>query len=191
MKPTTIILDWHGVLDRVTFEALTKKISQLTKLDALEIRNVLHTQERLYAAGLIEPAEFWQSAQKILSLENADVTKLKKYILSFHLNTDLWSFLTPLKHTSLAILSDCPQDKLDEIYKHVDLSIFAFTHFSCEKKLVKSDDRFFLNLVQELQVTPKECLYVDDSLKHIETAKRLGFQTCLFTNTIDIKNCLV
>lgn len=41
-----------------------------------------------------------------------------------------------------AILSDCPEDKADEISK-MDLKDFDHVYFSAEKRLLKSDKYFF------------------------------------------------
>lgn len=188
---TTLIFDWHGVLDMVTFESLTKKLAAIKHLEIKNIKSVIHEDERLYAAGKIPSALFWEKVQHHFLLTPDDLSSLEDYILSCKLNVDLWKYLDSLTTTyTLAILSDCPKDKLNTIQKTANLGLFKATHFSCEKGILKNNDDFFLNLVEELQVKPLNCLYIDDSQKHIITAKPLGFQTCLFTTTADLKKLL-
>jgi HAD superfamily hydrolase (TIGR01509 family) len=178
MKPTTLIFDWHGVLDHVTFESFVKKPS----LPVQKIKKIIHEDERAYSSGRITPEKFWQIVRKKIPVSRFFLKKIQKYVISFSPNEVLWEKLPELKERyQLAILSDCPADKLAVIKKKADLSFFKTTHFSCEQHLTKDKDAFFLKLVQVLGEKPAECLYIDDSELHIAAAQRLGFQTHLFT----------
>lgn len=177
MKVKTLIFDWHGVLDHTTFESFVTKSS----LPVQKIKSMIHVDERAYSAGRMEPAEFWEIMGKKFPVSRPFLQKIKNYILSFAPNEMLWNKLPELrKRYQLAILSDCPADKLAVIREKADLDFFIETHFSCEQHLTKDQDTFFLKLTEVLQKDPTQCLYIDDSKTHIATAQRLGFQTHLF-----------
>jgi HAD superfamily hydrolase (TIGR01509 family) len=48
------------------------------------------------------------------------------------------------------------------------------TYFSWETGFVKPDKQAWINLLQENNLEPQECVYFDDSEKNIETAQSLG-----------------
>ncbi len=114
------------------------------------------------------------------------VDTVKKISLKLSPNLSLWALLSSSLVTKykLAILSDCPADKTSIIRGQVDLSIFDEVFFSSEVHKDKSSENFFLSLSEKLGAPPRETLYVDDTVKHIDFAKKLGYQTHHF-KTVD------
>lgn len=49
----------------------------------------------------------------------------------------------------------------------------------------------FLALLRKLDVKPKECLFIDDYIKNIEAANKLGMETIQFTSAEDLKKRLL
>lgn len=185
-----IIFDWHGVLDETKFESLVYKLAELTNTHSETVLEIIKTEAKEYTRGG-DSEKFWAYVQGALGLSNDKLTEAKEYILEIVQNKSLWDKLPLLRNTyTFAILSDCPTDKTEQIRQTINLSYFSTVHFSCEKGLTKGDDNFFLNIIKELNLKSEECLYVDDTPKHIETAKRLGFQACLFSKTYDLERCL-
>ncbi len=185
-----IVFDWHGVLDLVKFEGLVHKLAELSKKPIEELKVTIKFSEREYARGS-NPDKFWDEIKSLLNLTDEQVQEAQNYILKVERNQSLWDLLPSLSiKYSLVILSDCPQDKMEIIKNDSDLSIFRRTYFSCESKLLKSDNIFFSNVLKDLNLKAEECLYVDDSLKNVEIAKRLGFDTCLFSTTKDLIDVL-
>ncbi len=189
---SSIIFDWHGVLDQTKLENLVKTLSSLSKKERDEVKDILKPFERSYAAGSASPGEFWTNVRRALGLNKQQVEEAKKSILKFDPYFPLWGLLPSLKENyPLAILSDCPQDKVDIIRSAADLSYFKKIHFSCEKHLFKDSDEFFMNIVEELHEQPENCLYVDDTERHVKTAKRLGLQVCHFKTVENLENSLI
>lgn len=183
-----LIFDWHGVLDTTKFELLLHKLSELAGIAASDVKERISPLERSYAKGETPAEDFWNAVQQELGLTPQQLSEAKDSILRVELNQQLWDMLPRLAQTyALAILSDCPFDKIEIIRKVADLSVFSKVYFSAEKQLFKSDDAFFLDLVQDLGVEVEECVYIDDSPKHIETAQRLGFHACLFSDISDLE----
>jgi glucose-1-phosphatase len=186
-----IIFDWHGVLDRTRYEDLISIISELTHKSREYVKETISPFERSYAAGLISPDHFWSSVQSLFKVDDIQMTLLKNSILVVRKNYELWEKLELLgKLYQFAILSDCPLDKVQKIRNEVSLSDFRVVHFSSEAHLLKNSDSFFTNVCTELGFSSSECLYVDDSFKHIQTAQRLGFRICHFKTTEDLNVAL-
>ncbi len=74
-------------------------------------------------------------------------------------------------------------------YKYHQL--FHETLYSYEVKLSKPNKKIFLLLLRKLKVKPQGCLFIDDSIKNIETAKNLGLNTIHFTSAFDLKKKLL
>lgn len=58
--------------------------------------------------------------------------------------------------------------------------LFNKTLYSYQAKLVKPNKKIFKQILQKLRVKPTECLFIDDYIKNIETAKQLGLKTIHF-----------
>lgn len=60
--------------------------------------------------------------------------------------------------------------------------LFHSVMYSFEVGISKPDPRAFKLMLEKLHVNPKECLFIDDSLRNIETARQLDMQTVHFKN---------
>ncbi len=71
---------------------------------------------------------------------------------------------------------------------------YAFEHYkflqdfegivvSGEEKMIKPEKGIFLTLFERYHLNPEECLYMDDNIHNIETAKSRGMHAYLFTGT--------
>jgi putative hydrolase of the HAD superfamily len=56
---------------------------------------------------------------------------------------------------------------------------FDKCYLSYEMKMAKPDVEIFEAVLQDAYLKPEECLFLDDGIKNIETASRLGIQTYL------------
>lgn len=186
-----IIFDWHGVLDEVRLEQLVKKLVLLSRHSLEEVKEIIRPIERLYALGAMEPDLFWHKIQQAFMLDITQLQQAKSSILVVKKNQPLWERIDQLRKLyTFAILSDCPLDKIAKIRAEVNLRDFAIAHFSAKEHLTKDTPAFFLSLANQLHVSPSECLYVDDTMRHINTAALLGFQTCFYTTVEDLNNAL-
>ncbi len=73
-------------------------------------------------------------------------------------------------------------------YKYHNL--FHEVVYSYEAGLSKPNPDIFLFILKKLKVKPEECLFIDDYIKNIETAKDLGFNTIQFISAADLKKQL-
>ena len=54
--------------------------------------------------------------------------------------------------------------------------------FSCFEKVTKPDPRIYQILCQRYSLDPKECVFVDDTLKNVQAAESLGIRGIHYTN---------
>jgi putative hydrolase of the HAD superfamily len=187
----TIILDWHGVIDRKTFEkfvALTaKEISEEPNKCKERIKEITTA----WTIGTLEPQLFWSQLQSLLNLKDEQIQKLKGYILNIDFDEEVVEFLEKSQNNyRLALLSDCPPDKANVIRTSKVFPLFETASFSCDKHFAKENPKFFLDFIKELNLPANECIYVDDNKRHIDTASSLGMNVCLFTEIRDLTSSL-
>lgn len=81
----------------------------------------------------------------------------------------------------LYLLSNFSVEKFELIkHQHEFLDLFDDQIISGEHKINKPDAAIFEITLQRIERKAEECLFIDDSLPNIETAKRMGFQTIHF-----------
>jgi 2-haloacid dehalogenase len=75
-------------------------------------------------------------------------------------------------------------------HKYAFFDLFEDIVVSGEVNLIKPDPAIFSLLLEKIHRLPEECLMVDDSLKNIETAEKMGFLTIHFTSPTQLKKAL-
>jgi 2-haloacid dehalogenase len=91
----------------------------------------------------------------------------------------------------LYLLSNFSVEKFELIrHRHSFLSLFDDMIISGEHKLVKPDPAIFRLTLERIQRKPQECLFIDDSLPNIETARSLGFQTIHYHSPAQLRSTL-
>lgn len=91
-------------------------------------------------------------------------------------------FIKSIKNNcKIAILSNLMLIDKERIDKHMGLSDFDYVFLSFEMGLRKPNDEIYLKVQEALKVNPKNILLIDDTKENIETAKRLGWNTCQAT----------
>ena len=83
----------------------------------------------------------------------------------------------------LAVLSNWSEETHARVYKQFEfLHWFDEVLISGREKLIKPDPAIFHLLLDRLQRSAEECLFIDDSVANIQAASQLGIQTILFTS---------
>ena len=68
---------------------------------------------------------------------------------------------------------------------------FSPVILSCEVGLKKPDKRIYKLMLEKLRLNANECIYIDDRVKFLETAKKLGMKTILFQNANQLRKELI
>ena len=91
---------------------------------------------------------------------------------------ELWKFLPELKKKyKTAVVNNGNSIALKYWKEKFDFDIFDLFINSAEEGVKKPDSKIFLLTCKKLEIRPKECLFMDDSLENIESAKSLGMKT--------------
>lgn len=104
---------------------------------------------------------------------------------------DLWKLLPELKNKyKLAVINNGNAIALKYWKEKFDFSVFDIYINSAVEGIKKPDPKIYLLACEKLNVKSKECLFMDDSLENIESAKRLGMKTIWWNKEILKENHL-
>ncbi|MEW9094057.1 MAG: HAD family phosphatase [Clostridiaceae bacterium] len=81
-------------------------------------------------------------------------------------------------------------------YENVIKKYNFFNYFdggiiSFKENLLKPENEIYKKLIMKYNIEPKEAIFIDDTKDNIESAKKLGFETILFDNPINLRNELI
>lgn len=156
---------------------------------------------KLFEEAAITPAAFCYEVRKILDCNITDKQIFDAWntlIVSFprkHID-----FLESIKGRYRLFLlsnSDVVNAKYftDELNRRAGYdfvgTVFERAYFSCELKMRKPDPAIFKYIIEKHNLNPSETLFVDDCLKHIDSAKSVGLQTCFMPAEDDISEMLI
>jgi len=82
----------------------------------------------------------------------------------------------------LAVLSNSPPGLGRWLAKWGMLDLFDVVFCSGDEGVAKPDPRAFTAVLKRLGVEPEEAVFIDDTVEHVDAARRLGLRGILFTN---------
>lgn len=109
---------------------------------------------------------------------------LAKIVNKYEPFQNLWDLLPELrKHYKLAIINNGTGLTLSHFNERLNFGkYFDLFTSSAKEGMKKPSGEIFLTTAKRLGVAPKRCLFMDDSEKNIEGAKRIGMQTILWSS---------
>jgi putative hydrolase of the HAD superfamily len=67
-----------------------------------------------------------------------------------------------------------------------NLNMFDFTFYSHMAGARKSNDKFFIKMIEENKLEPEECIFIDDNEAYTKTATKFGFLGIHYKNTVQL-----
>jgi glucose-1-phosphatase len=188
-KYKNIIFDLGGVLLNIDYSVLIQSFSSIG-LEHFEEHFSQAQQEKffdLYEKGLISSAEFTHRLKNHCKpgTTDKDIEDAWNSML-FDLPEERMVLLKKLKNTHrIFLLSNTNEIHMNWIHNYL-LKTFNIPDFNgCFEKVYlsyqinmrKPDAEIFEMVINENHLLPDETLFIDDSLQHLESAKKLGIQT--------------
>lgn len=141
--------------------------------DELNASNI----EKLY--NHIDDQKLLEDIKQKLQLDNQQIKKALPLIpAKFEIFSDLWNILPTLKENhKLAVINN--GNALAKAYWDAKFSFSIFDLFinSAIEKIRKPDPAIYLLACERLDVHPKNCLFMDDLIENIKSAKNIGMKT--------------
>lgn len=181
-----VIFDFGGVLINIDYQAPRRAFEALgyqsfgnsySQAEQQEVFDWLET-------GQISPEKFYDEIRRLSGLDISDMQIRNAWdSILLDLPDDRLVLLSQLKQAGIScfLLSNTNHLHIETIYQGLNArgisdfpANFSKVYLSYECGLRKPDEAFFNLLLEENQLDPKECLFIEDSVQHRESAKKLG-----------------
>ena len=137
--------------------------------------------------------EFWHLIGPELGLNTADEVNhfRRRYHADEAINEAVLDLIRKLRgHYKLAILSNAPPGLTRWLADWEMLDLFEVVFCSGDEGMIKPDPAAFKLTLERLGVEPEEAVFIDDTLEHVEAARKLGIQGVIFTTAAALKDDL-
>ena len=193
-----IIFDLGGVLFNIDYQ---KTIDEFKKL-GISKTNYLYCkqyQSKLFdelETGLITSKHFLLELQKDCKQHSLINIKRAWNSMLLDLPRSRVKLLKKIKSKkSIFLLSNTNEIHISEIEKKIGTNnytefynLFTKVYYSHKIKIRKPNKEAFMLILKENHLSAEEVLFIDDSIQHINAAKKTGINSVLLENNQDIIN---
>ncbi|MBI4117062.1 HAD-IA family hydrolase [Candidatus Pacearchaeota archaeon] len=185
-KIKAIVFDWGGVLTQGQIKNFYSKLSAASGLNADSINEKLKKLIIDCSKDKISKQEFCLISSKKLNISPLKFNQIYLCLLEVRLNKSLINSIKILKKKyKIILLADQFKDK-EKIIRKLSKGLFNKYFFSFNIKSTKHTKKPFNHLLKHLNLNPKEVIFIDDSKSHIKIAKKLGINSILFRNNLQL-----
>ncbi len=189
MDIEAVIFDLGGVLVRTEFPQARRELARKLGQDLETLDRLIWGREdwELAQIGAITYDEYWNRVGSELGLTTPEELSdfRREYFSGDRVDQELVVLIEALrKHYKIGLLSNAP-DRLD-VWLEENWGIkglFDAIVYSAKVGLAKPDPAIFRLILERLQVSPPETLFIDDYPRNVNAALELGLKAIRFTST--------
>ena len=179
-----VIFDMGGVL--YDWKTGWGKVAKKLGFTYDELMQVVLNLAPQAEVGELSLTSFFKTIAQKMKIENLWEIMDKNIPFNFPQIKETFVLLEELKGKyKLAIITNNPpgiMDRWETVVKYK--KYFDLIIDSSVVKMRKPNAEIYLLTCQKLNLQPEECLFIDDSVNNINTAKKLGFKTIRFTQPV-------
>ncbi len=175
-----VIFDWAGIFCTPGELFSHPRLLKTLKMVPEEIEKQVKKTQDEYYRGKISNTAFWRHIFKTFSLKGFTPKELNKaYLGSYKISRqNLQIPLRLKKNYSVALLSNLTGVMMSHIVKiHTLKNRFHKLFFSNRMGFIKPEEEIFKIALKQIGVRPEEAVFIDDSKKNLEAAKKMGMHT--------------
>jgi putative hydrolase of the HAD superfamily len=182
-----VIFDYGGVLTYLPTEMDWERMAGIAGVDLFRMHVAYWLHRYPYEIGQYDSAQYWGlvgrdcgadlSGTEVRALVNQDNEQWGRP------NPDMIALSRQLRQSGLrtAVLSNMQPDMLTFVREtHGWLNEFEVCIVSCEVAEAKPEPAIFTLTAERLQLTPEDCLFVDDREANVEGARKAGMAAIHF-----------
>jgi len=138
--------------------------------------------------GKATDEEMWEHVGRQFRLTPADLAALKHDMWEGGTwNTALLDFARSLRpRYKTGTISDAVPGTRENVVQYVNADVFDIRVFSAEEGVRKPDPEIYVRALSRLGVAPAEAIFVDDRLKNVEGARRVGMHGLHFVDSVGV-----
>ncbi len=152
----------------------------------------------LYKSTMVHKADLGQIGledvlEHLSGVTGVSAAQLKAEFWSYvKIDPEMVALIEDLRKTyRTALLTNAIKPFVREVMAKHDLErLFDIILVSAEEGIAKPDPAFFLRMIEKLGLPAGECLFIDDNIVNVETAKLVGMKAVLFEGVETLKRDL-
>ena len=184
MSIRAVFFDLGGVLVRTTQPEARTRLAQSLGLSYAGIEKVVFENESSLEAslGAISEARHWQNITKSLNLPETELERIRdEFFAGDQVDLELLKLIRNLRLTiKTGLISNAWSGLRSWITSQGFADAFDNMVISAEIGWVKPDARIYQAALQNLQVLPGEAVFLDDMLRNVEGARKIGMHAIQF-----------
>ena len=184
-----VVFDWGGVLMRTVDASGRRKWEQKLGLPLYAVDRVVHGSRSWKQAqsGAITDAAYWADVAAQLGLDDAALAEFRRdYFGGDQLDQEMVEFIHGLRPRFKTALLSNASPQLRGLLDRLDVTdLFDVIVISGVVGVQKPDPAIYHLLLEQLDLAPEETIFVDDFVRNIEMAQRLGMRTLHFRAAMD------
>ena len=186
MTIKALIWDLEGVLLKTEDDNLYLTVAKKLNAPYEKVREIFFSDlNDKMDLGEVTQDQFNAYVMDTLQISREKTALLEKVVdEESYIDKDLVRIITKLRRDyKTGLLSNYSKDLRSKIENEWALgSAFDEIIISCEVGVIKPDPAIFSLMLERLGVKAEESVFIDDRIKNIDGAKKMGFHTIFFTN---------
>ena len=190
MSIKAVIFDLGGVIVRTEYQAPRQHLAESFGMDYDDIDKVVfgggpNGSAARASIGEITEEQHWQNVMKTLKLPASETERVRdEFFAGDVIDHEIVEFLRSIKTKyKTGLISNAwsglrnyiMREKFDDAFHHMVIS--------AEVGVAKPDPKIYLIALEQLQVQPKEAIFVDDFIENIEACEKLGMKGIYFKDS--------
>ena len=184
MSIRAVFFDLGGVLVRTTQPEARTRLAQSLGLSYADIEKIVFENESSLQAsmGAISEDRHWQNVTKSLNLPETELERIRnEFFAGDQVDLELLKFILSLRPTiKTGLISNAWSGLRPWITNQGFADAFDNMVISAEVGWVKPDARIYQAALQNLKVLPGEAIFLDDMLRNVEGARKIGMYAIQF-----------
>jgi epoxide hydrolase-like predicted phosphatase len=194
VKITMIIFDFGGVIAQTDKQQILKFISEKLNLDQEQSKQLCDAYIKAKKNGKGEK-EVWKHFEKehhILLPKNWQEQMDAVIESAITPDQEMLALVEELKVMGyrVGLLSNTQKEKSKLLRKLGYYDPFDPVVLSCDYGIKKPDQEIYLQFLKVAKVEPEACLFIDDKVINVESARATGMQSILFVSPYLLKQAL-
>jgi epoxide hydrolase-like predicted phosphatase len=139
--------------------------------------------------GQATQAEIWQDVAQRYGLSAQERDELAgEFFQESVWNDELLAYVRSLRpRFKTGVISDAWLETREAIWDRVNGDVFDVIVYSAEEGVCKPGPEIYRRALARLGVEPQEATFVDDRIKNVEGARRLGIHAFLYTDPAGVR----
>ena len=190
----TIIFDMGGVLVHLDWEQVCAPLAGLSAKNAASVRREVVNGPIVKTAmtGQVGPEGFHAALCERLEIELPYQDFLRIWVRLLRANGEIVPLVERLKPVHSLVLAS-NTDPIHYTYSNQHFEVlghFEQRFLSYELGLLKPEPAFFRHVLGSLGVEADDCVFIDDSLENVESARGVGMTALHFTGYQNLQSSL-